>query len=335
MAMAMSAFTPGTDDYDVRFSVADFEDSLGIERGGKRRKELIAAVDECMKSNIKVLTPVEDNPEIVEWHTYAWFTEAYFQIQNPAYLARKALPGAKPPKATKKQSVELSDEIVMSFNPKLGELIKQLKKAYSEISLIALGTLGSRYAIRYFEIAMSYSFLAGKGGNKPDEWWFPENGYTIDDLRQLFMIDEIKYRQPRDFRIKVIDNPINEINEANIGIHIDPEYTIGHRRQITNIRFNCRKTNPNTPRNVTPKATEKEISAAVDAQLKELYPEEWQAAYTNEAETGDFHNCGGMMIDPLCQDAANKALRAAHPADAKRLEQKLKRKTAARKKPKA
>jgi hypothetical protein len=335
MAMAMSALPPGTDDYDVRFSISEFEESLGIQHGGTQRKELIAAVKECMKSSITILAPKADNPEIDEWQEFTWFSYARFEVPHTSKSAKPALPEKGGKKTAKKQSTELSDYITMKFNSDLGAIIKQFKMTYAKLSLTDFGALDSGYAIRYFEIAMSYSSLAGKGGNKPNEWWFPPNGYTLNELRELFMISPEKYKLNTDFRRKVIDDPIAKINDSNIGLHIEPEFTIGHRRQITNVRFNCSYAQRDTPRNVTPKATEKEIAAAVAAQLKELYPEEWQAAYTNEAENGDFHNCGDSMIDPLCQDAANKALRAAHPADAKRLEQKLKRKTAARKKPKA
>jgi len=41
---------------------------------------------------------------------------------------------------------------------------------------------------------------------------------TIDDLRKMLGISEDQYPMTNDFRRKVIEGPIKEINEAKIGV---------------------------------------------------------------------------------------------------------------------
>ena len=76
-----------------------------------------------------------------------------------------------------------------------------------------MGKLQSFYAIRYYEMALSYRGFIGKEGNTEDEWFFEK---TIDELRELFVLQE-KYKVTSMFRINVIDNPVAELNAAKVG----------------------------------------------------------------------------------------------------------------------
>jgi hypothetical protein len=162
----------------------------------------------------------------------------------------------------------------MEFNHHLGEALKQFKKAYAKINLLDLGKIQSRYAIRFFELAMSYSGFAGQDGNNPGEWYL---SYTLAELRKLFGIDKSKYKVTKDFRVFVIENPIEEINAAGIGLEITPEY-VRQGRFLVGARFRCRYTGREEPLPAAPVSE----AAREEVRIRAAYPEEYQAYLDEE-----------------------------------------------------
>ncbi|MDR0785042.1 MAG: replication initiation protein [Treponema sp.] len=58
----------------------------------------------------------------------------------------------------------------MIFDQDLAGFLKELKRLYARLNLADMGRLQSRYALRIYEIALSYKSLAGKDGNAENAW---------------------------------------------------------------------------------------------------------------------------------------------------------------------
>ncbi|MDR2094643.1 MAG: replication initiation protein [Treponema sp.] len=92
--------------------------------------------------------------------------------------------------------------------------------------------LESQYAYRWFEIIFS------RAGHVNNEGHFFVR-YTIEEIKTLFVIGEKKYPRAGDFRNKVIDSPLQEINNKKIGFHIFPDYFYKHKK-LAGVTLRCR-----------------------------------------------------------------------------------------------
>ena len=239
IGMAMALIPPNAEkpaDYRVKFSVSEFEKALGLPKGKKSRELIIAAVRECLDSHIEIFLPNGD------WKGWSWFVESCLEFELN-YIDRIELDHIPIVKG-EDCNYNCWSNIVMEFNYHLGETLKQFKRAYSEITLENLGRLQSKYAIRYYEIAQSFAGFAGKDGNPQNTWYFD---YSIMELRTIFSLTKSKYRVTAEFRRNVVDKPIEELNTAEIGLHITVEY-VRRGRKLTGFRFVCRRVSAADPR---------------------------------------------------------------------------------------
>ena len=252
-AMAMALLPPDLSGLSAAFTFGDFCTALGIPKGGETFSLFKNAVKECMESVIEVEGPPNKKGK-KPWVMFHWFQLAEFNPDNGV--------------------------CTMTFDKKLAEFLKELKKLYSKINLSDLGRLQSRYALRIFEMAMSYASLQGKDGNE-DQTWYMER--TIPEIRKLFGIKPDEYQENYVFRRKVIEGPIKEINESGIGVEIKTE-GIKKGRSLTGFRFDCKKISKTTKKKRGNKALplpddprQDPDSKAVkeEEHLKELYPEEF------------------------------------------------------------
>jgi len=279
MAMSLLPMEISSDkDLTVSFTVTSFMKSLGLEKGTKTRLLVQAAIEECAGSLIKILTP-EDN-----YYCYTWFSKT---ILSHTSIGR-----------------EIAwdwDRITMKFNKELAEALGDFKKQYAKFNLIDFGKLQSRYAIRIYELVMSYSGFAGKNGNKKNCWYIET--MPIAQLRLLFDIEPNKYKMTKDFRVRVIDDPIEEINSANIGIRIEPEY-VRQGKKLLGVKFNCRWVERDEPRNVTPVTeTEKEKDKLIDN-----YPDEYKTFLDEELAQKNLFNISNEMFVKIAEAEAVKRL---------------------------
>jgi plasmid replication initiation protein len=270
IAMAMSLISEKEQNYTVSFSVTDFMKALDLPRGGETKKYIKAAVEECLGSTIKINLPNGD------WVGYTWFTES--RLSNFNFEREWGW-----------------DKITMKFNSELWDAIRQLKKAYAKLDLINLGKLQSRYAIRFYELAMSYSGFAGKDGNAPGAWWFE---MSLEDIKIRFAVDRKKYKLTSDFRKKVIDAPIEEINAAHIGLRIEPEY-IRRGKRLLGARFKCRFVKEGEPLPVTPATETGKEEEALIARYPEKFAEFYAEAQRSAlpfADSEPFHNARALKL---------------------------------------
>lgn len=139
--------------------------------------------------------------------------------------------------------------------------ILEVKELWSKLTLADLNKLQGKYSIRLYEMVMAASGFAGKGGNKPGEWFLD---IDFDDLRARFKIHPDEYKLKADLRKKVIDGPIREINEAGIGLRIGLDYDRFRRgKNLLGVRLLVKSTLPGEPRNVTPTPEENEEEALI------------------------------------------------------------------------
>jgi plasmid replication initiation protein len=267
-AMAMSLLPPDLSSLTAAFTFPEFCKALGMPIGGESYEIFKKAVDECMESVITVETEPDEKGK-KEWKKYTWFTVSTFS--------------------------EKTGQATMKFSSELAGFLVALKWMYSKIDLKDLGDLQSRYAIRLFEIAMSYMSLKGKGGNNGSGWYFER---PLPELRQIMGVPDGAYKETHLFKQKVIDAPIKEINKAGIGLEITPE-TIKQGRQIVGIRFDCKQSRKTAKGRGKKKAAEPlpEPNPKTEylreeqelEHLKELYQAEFTELYEAElAKTPSF-----------------------------------------------
>jgi len=323
IAMAMSKMNTasGEGPYEVSFSYQEFVKALGLGQSytkGHMREIVLDSVRECLNSHIEIEHIEPDGQHI--WEAYTWFS--YSKLVSHFGLGDL--------KTEKKVSLYsdtdhlplLCDTIVMHFNPELGAVLKNFGLFYSQIKLADLGKLQSRYAIRFYEIAMSWSSEAGKKGNKPGEWFFY---YTVQELRAIFKIEHSQYKLTSDFRRKCIDVPCAEIREADIGIDVEPEPDKSGRR-LLGFRFQCRFTSRHE-RNVTPIVSDRD-EVDLDDKLKAAYPEKYEKYKTEYLSQQDFPGMKPLGRDIVADAEACLILRAEYPDFVKQW--KAARKSAAR-----
>jgi plasmid replication initiation protein len=265
-AMAMALIPPDLSSLTVAFTFSDFCKALDMPTGGEQYKIFKDAVDECMQCVISIEIPADKKGK-KKWEKFTWFIYAKYN--------------------------EATGKANMTFSPILAAALLDLKRVYAKIDLKDMGQLQSKYALRYFELAKSYSYLQGKEGNPDDMWYFV---CAVEELRRMLSVPEGSYPATGDFRKKVVEYPLRELNEAGIGLEITTE-SIKQGRKVTGIQFNCKKVAKQV--RVKGKGRKKADAASLELpeqnpkiagqrkeketqHLKELYPDEFAELYAAE-----------------------------------------------------
>jgi plasmid replication initiation protein len=293
-AMAMALLPPDLSSRTARFTFGEFCKALGVSIGGESFRLFKDATIECMENIITVETD-----KIIKgkrkWENYVWFSHSSFD--------------------------EESGICTMTFAEEFAGILKEMRRVYAQINLQDLGKLQSKYSLRYFEIAKSYEGLAGKNGNRTDSWYFER---TITELRQLLAVPDNTYPETKHFRQFVVENPVKEINKANIGLEIATE-GIKQGRNLKGIRFNCnkaarqlpvkrgrgrpRKTPASNGQLELPEAAPKQTRLEKELEhLREVYPDEFATLYIAalEAQKKQF---GGAVYPNIAEATALTCLK--------------------------
>lgn len=227
----------------IEMKTGDMLRALNMHESGADYATIKTAVKGAMSKIIDLDTP--DG-----WVMFPWFMRAWY------YKSR--------------------DVIRVQFADELKPFILNMKDRFHIHTIADLSKLQSRYALRIYELVMSYEGMAGKSGNKPGEWYID---LQFDLVRKLFQIADHQYKLKNAFRKNVIDLPIREINEAGLGIRVDCDYDKWRRgRRLDGVRLICKLLKTGEPRPVHPAtAAEKEASG-----LRAKYPEDWERFYQDE-----------------------------------------------------
>lgn len=222
----------------VEMKTGDVVRALGLPRSKFRYEEIRAA---CQNLRGQVLNM--DKPG-GGWIVYGWVDYAEWDA------AKDTL------------SIKLCDT--------LKPFVLDLKGRFSVLALADIAKLQGKYSLRIWELVLANMGHAGKGGNQPDEWFVQLHFST---LRAMFKIDPKEYKATNDLRKRVIDQPVREINEADLGIRIECEYeSMRHGRTLLGVFLRCRKVARDEPRPVFP-ATQSESE---EAELKTRHPEKFE-----------------------------------------------------------
>jgi plasmid replication initiation protein len=261
IATAMALLPFDLSSLTVSFPFAAFCKAVGFGDGGEQYSLFKTAVDECMGNYIAIEIINTDTGKR-EWQRFNWFTWAKVD--------------------------EKSRTATMIFSPQLATALLELKKTYSRVNLKDIGGLQSRYALRIFQLIVSYVSLKGKDGNQEMTWYCERE---IEELRFMFGVPKGTYKDKHLFRQKVIDGPVKEINRAGLGIEVS---TIGVKkgRYLAAIRFACRQVPPIalTKQGAAAALPEPDPRAEQDREekelqhLKELYPDEFAELYATALE---------------------------------------------------
>lgn len=209
--MAMALIPPDLSTLTAAFTFPEFCKALDMSVGGKEYNIFKAAVNECMQCVITIET--EPNAKGKKnWEKFTWFSVARYN--------------------------EETGKATMTFSSELAKVMKELKWVYSKINLQDFSKLQSRYAIRLYEIALSFAYLKGKQGNKDGAWYFQ---WTIEELRLILGVPADAYAETHLFKQKVIDAPIKELNSARLGLTIKIE-RVKQGRFLVALRFDCEQT---------------------------------------------------------------------------------------------
>jgi plasmid replication initiation protein len=186
--MAMSLLPADLSSRTAAFTFPEFCKSLGMPVGGEQYRLFKDAVDECMGCIITVETEPDEKGKKA-WKKFTWFTVSTFD--------------------------EKTGQATLKFSDELAAFLLALNWMYTKLDLQDFGELQSRYAIKLFEMAMSYKSLKGKQGN-PDQSWYFER--PVSELRMLMGVPMEAYKETHLFKQYAIEKPLREINKADIGL---------------------------------------------------------------------------------------------------------------------
>lgn len=188
----------------VSFSFSDFFSDLNMKDGQKTRELIKESANEILGMQIVL----EDNEK--------------------QYVAANVFQSAKCVFTETTFSFKFTDDM-KSFLDELKEI------GFSIFEINDLGRLKSFYALRYYLIALSFKGFKGKKGNEKNTWYFD---YSVEDLRKLFDIQDNEYAQMGPFKNTVVELPIQELNERNLGIQIIVT-PVKKSRKIVGFHFDC------------------------------------------------------------------------------------------------
>ena len=188
----------------VSFSFSDFFSDLNLKDGQKTRTLIKESANEILDMKIVL----EDN-------------EKQYEVTNVFQSAK---------------CVFTETTFSFKFTEDMKIFLDTLKEiGFSLFEINDLGKLKSFYASRYYLVALSFKGFKGKKGNEKNSWFFE---YSVEDLRKLFDIQDNEYTQIGPFRNIVVDLPLKELNERNLGIQIVCT-PIKKGRKITGFHFDC------------------------------------------------------------------------------------------------
>lgn len=188
----------------VSFSFSDFFSDLNLKDGNKTRMLIKESANEIV--DMKII--LEDN-------------EKEYEVANVFQSAK---------------CVFTETTFTFKFTDDMCVFLNTLKEiGFSLFEVNDLGKLKSFYALRFYLIALSYKGFKGKKGNVKNSWFFE---YSVEELRKLFDIQDNEYQKIGPFKNIVIDLPLKELNEKNLGIQIVC-VPIKKGRKIIGFHFDC------------------------------------------------------------------------------------------------
>ena len=116
--------------------------------------------------------------------------------------------------------IDAAGMVELQFTDAVIPLITRLSKQYTEYELKQVSELQSEYSIRLYELMMQWKTV-GK-----------TNKISVDDLRRKLGVDPEQYKKMNNFKARVLDHAINQINkhtdiQAEYDQHKDGRVIVG------------------------------------------------------------------------------------------------------------
>jgi plasmid replication initiation protein len=178
-----------------------------------------------------------------------------------------------------------TDTIRLRFSEEMRPLLLELQRDFAKLSIADYGKLRGRHSQRLYELIMANSGFAGRMGNKPNEWWVR---ITTEKLRRLLKIADHEYPRTNDFRKRAVDAPVEEINDAQIGLRVTVEYNRPGRK-LTGFTFHVTRTDTQAARSVDPATESQEEEEAWIAANPEAWNEAWEQAQKQKGLFGEMN----------------------------------------------
>ena len=194
--------------YLTEFRISEMLFALGMANTDTNRKRIKKAVKTIAENTLKLFDD-EEHLDVLNW------------LQRGIYDSKK-------------------DLVTLIFSDEIGKLFAECKKRFSLINLKTVGGLKSFYAMRYYEVALSYKGYEGKSENEPKTWYFE---YTLDEIRTMFKVDSESYENRNNTFIDyVIKRPISELNKYNPDFTITAEKQTNpiDKRRVDGFKFICK-----------------------------------------------------------------------------------------------
>jgi len=129
--------------------------------------------------------------------------------------------------------IEGSGYVEVSFHAKLKPYLLGLQSYFTQYELEKVVNFRSGYSMRLFELLKKEQFKAdGKG--------YFKRSFEYDELRGLLGIEKEEYEFFKDFRVRVVDSSVKEIN-GNPDIQITQVDYPKTGRKVSHVVFHCEK----------------------------------------------------------------------------------------------
>ena len=277
--MGLALCPPDLSTRDTVFLAYNFYNTLGLPWGGKQYRQVSMTVSECASAEISV----DGGRRVLRLFDGAEFAAG-------------------------------SNAVRLRFGGELAAYLAEAKSGYTRLELRDIGALHSAYALRLFEIAMSYAGFDGKKGNKSAEWFLERR---VDEWRCILGVQDGVYARLKNFRQFCFTAPIAAINGAGLGVELKLKTL--ERYGVVFYRVSCRR----VPRVIkrtggeplvlpidTPKAQTWDDAAA--QRLRERYPEEFAALYEAEMAKTAFVGKNTALAQRLALASALQLLQQHH-----------------------
>lgn len=242
--VAMSQVNTGGEELPVvEMKTGDVIRALGLPDSAYRYQEIREAA-QALRSQVLTMDKTDGG-----WIVYGWVDYAEWDASR--------------------------DVIGIKLCDKLKPYVLDIQAHFSLLYLKDIAQLQGKYALRLWEMVMSKQGHAGKAGNKAKEWYVP---LYFHWLRTVFKIGPNEYKATKDLRRWVVDNPVREINEADMGLRIECDYGPPMRvgRKLLGVTLRCRLIDRKEPRPVNP-ATQTEAEQDALEPLAVQHPARFEA----------------------------------------------------------
>ena len=272
---------PGTDvdlispaELTAKFKISDFIKALNLSDSGENYEIVRKVADDILSQRI-VLANTTD-----QYIAYNWFSSVIFDKNT--------------------------DTFELTFAQQVGYAILNHTNGYTSMKLNLIGQFKSIYTLRYYEIAMSYKGNMGRFGNESKKWFFQ---YTFEELRNLFQISKDLYTHPkygnRNFFLKVVKEPIDELNHLNNDFKIEIEKILQGRKAV-GAKFICSKLLDSLKIEKTDSLAEKQEKQVINEdwakealweKMQKAHPRIWKK-YFDEEKNKDL-----FVFDPVAKNS--------------------------------